>query len=303
MTGGSNIFSPSSWNDGSLSSIFTKTYTRPTATYYPYTSATVKPAQPTSTANSTMGTHSSSPSGTKLGLKITLAVSICLGITCISLFIWLITRRLGHQRTLNKIGQPDITKQDIKLDNHLAAVKDHGGDMTFPTSGSYATDEKSSRPQIALPEKTCTGIRPITIQPQLDRNLIFELDSELYYYEQSEQGTKSDKHSQTNASNCHPRSVRSHRGVLQKTATCTISRSVHRKHLDAHRYSHRLHRFKPLQSNINPNHRLRVHCQRLPGSLLSMGVSIDEEVFLYHRLEELVRKEWQIRQRWAGRIH
>jgi hypothetical protein len=204
-------------------------------------------------------------------------VSICLGITCISLFIWLITRRLARHRTLNKKGQPDITKQDSKLASHPAAVKYHGGYMTFPTFGS---DEKSSRPKSALPEKTCTEIRPITVQPQIDRNLIFELDSELSYYGQFGQGVNSDKHFHTNASNCHARRVRSHREVLQKTATCTISRSVHRKHLDANKYSYRLHRFKILQSNINPNHRLRVHCQGLPGSPLSMGVSVDEEVFL-----------------------
>lgn len=274
------MLSPSSWSDGSLSSIFTKTYTKPIATYYPYTSAIVTPVQPTSTPNRA-GTHATSSSGTKSGLKTTVVVSICIGVTCISFIIWLLTRRLVRHRTLNKASQPDSIRENITPDNHHK-IHIQGSDyMTFSNSGTYLADEKSSRPQTALPEKTCTEFTPITVQSQVDRSLVFELDSESSHYGQLEQGANSDKHFQTNASNCHPRSVRSHRAVLQRAVACPISRSVHRKqHLDAHKYSHRLRRFKTLQSNIKPDHRLRVHCQRLLDFPLFMGVLTDGGVFL-----------------------
>lgn len=234
MTGGTKTLSPSSWSDGSLSSIFTKTYTKPIATYYPYTSTTVAPAQPTPT-NSTMGADSSSSSGTKSGLKTTLVVSICIGLTCISLFIWLITRRLVHHRTLSKAELPGSIREDITPGDHHKIYMQGSDFMTFSNSGAYLTDEKSSRPRTALPEKTCTESTPITVQPQVDRNLVFELDSELYHYGQLEQGANSDKHFQTNASNCPPRSVKLHWGVRRRLVTCTTSKSVHRKLSDSHK--------------------------------------------------------------------
>lgn len=175
------MLSSSSWSDGSLSSIFTKTYTKPIATYYPYTSAIVTPAQPTSTPNRA-GTRATSSSGTKSGLKTTVVVSICVGVTCISLIIWLLTRRLVRHRTLNEGNQPDSIGENITPDNHHKIYIQRSDYMTFSNSGTYLADEKSSRPQTALPEKTCTESTPITVQPQVDRNLVFELDSELYPY-------------------------------------------------------------------------------------------------------------------------
>jgi hypothetical protein len=274
------VLSPTSWSDGSLSSIFTQTYTKPIATYYPYTSAIVTPAQATTTPNSAVGTHATSLGGIKSGLKTTVVVYICIGVTCISLIIWLLPRLVRH-RTLNEANQPDSIREDITPDNHPNIYIQGSDYMTFSNSGAYLTEEKSSRPQTALPEETCTEFTPITVQPHVDRNLVFELDSELTHYRQHEQGANRDKHFQTNASNCHPRSVRSHRAVLQRAVACPISRYVRRKqHLDGHRYSHRLPRFKTLLSSIKPNRRLRVHCQRLRDSLRYMDVSIDGGVFL-----------------------
>lgn len=232
-TRGTKVLSPSSWGDGSLSSIFTQTYTKPIATYYPYTSPIVTPAQATTTPNSAVGTHATSSRGMKSGLKITVVVSICIGVTCVSLIIWLLTRRLVRHRTLNEANQPDSIREDITPDNHLEFYIQGSDYMTFSNSGTYLTEEKSSRPQTALPEETCTEFTSITVQPQVDRNLVFELDSESTHYRQHERGANRDKPFQTNASNCHPRSVRSHRAVLQRAVACPISRYVRRKqHLD-----------------------------------------------------------------------
>lgn len=273
------MFLPSSWSDGGLGSIFTETYTKPIATYYPYTPATVTPAQPASTAISTTGMRAASPSGTASGLKTTLAVSICVGVTCISFFIWLITRRLIRHSTLNKAKQPNSAIENIPAEQPRNYKQDSDY-ITFSTSGTYFTDEKSGRPQTALPVNTFAEFTPMTTQHQVDTNLIFELDSELYYHEQLGRGANGDKHVQTNASNCHPTNARSHGEVLQKTATCITSRFVHRKHSDGHKQSHRLRRFKTLQSNIKPNHRLRVHCQKSPNFLLHTDVSVDGGAFL-----------------------
>lgn len=281
MTGGVTLPSPSLWSDGILSSIITKTYTKPIMTYYPYTSATVTPAQPTSIANSTMGTHATSPNGTESGLKTTLTVSICLGSTSIALLIWLVFRRLAHRRSLNKETQLHGTRDDTKLDKRPQIYKQSSDYMMFSTSGTYLTGEKTSRPQSAVPEKTCTEFTTITVQPQTDRNFIYELDSEYFPLPNSSNKKLTvEKHFQTNASNCHPRRVRLDRGETQRVATCTTSRSVRRKHLDGHKYSLRLRRFKELQPNIKANHQLKVHCQELHGSLLFMGVLIDGEAFL-----------------------
>ncbi|KAF3403315.1 putative carboxymethylenebutenolidase [Talaromyces pinophilus] len=175
-TGGTKVLSPSSWSDGSLSSIFAQTYTKPIATYYPYTSATVTPAQATTTPNSAVGTHATSSGGMKSGLKTTVVVSICIGVTCISLIIWLL-RRLVRHRTLNEANLPDSIREDITPDNHPKIYIQGSDYMTFSNSGTYLTEEKSSRPQTALPEETCTEFTPITVQPHVDRNLVFELDT------------------------------------------------------------------------------------------------------------------------------
>jgi hypothetical protein len=281
MTGGATLPSPSLWSDGILSSIFTKTYPKPITTYYPYTSATITPAQPTSIANSTTGTHASSLSGTESGLKITLAVSICLGSTSIALLIWLVFRRLAHRRSLNQETQLHGTRDDLKLDKRPQIYKQSSDYMMISTSGTYLTGEKLSRLQSTLPEKTCTEFTTITVQPQSDRNFIYELDSEYFPFPNSSNKKLTvEKHFQTNASNYHQRRVRLERGETQRAATCTTSRSVRRQHLDGHKYSLRLRRFKEPQPIIKANHQLKVYCQELHGSLLFMGVLLDGEAFL-----------------------
>lgn len=277
-TEGEKMLLPSSWGAGGLSSIFAESYTKPIASYYPYTSARVTP--PSSTATGMVGTHANLSSGTEPGQKTILAVSICVGVTCISFLIWLATRRLARHRAWIKSNLPDSTRENIATDPRI--YKQDSDCMIFSASGAYRTDEKSSRPQIALLEKTYTEFTPTKTQLQVDPSLIFELESELFHYNQLEhvQGANSNKHVTRNASNCHPTSARSHRGVLQRTLTRVTSRFVHRKHSDGHKQSRRPRQFKTLQPDIKPNHRLRVHCQRLLDFHLSMDASTDGGAFL-----------------------
>lgn len=181
-TEGEKMLLPSSWGAGGLSSIFAESYTKPIASYYPYTSARVTP--PSSTANGMVGTHANLSSGTEPGQKTILAVSICVGVTCISFLIWLATRRLARHRAWIKSNLPDSTRGNIATDPQI--YKQDSDCMIFSASGAYLTEEKSSRPQIALLEKTYAEFTPTKTQLQVDPNLIFELESELFRYNQLE---------------------------------------------------------------------------------------------------------------------
>ncbi|KAH8704211.1 hypothetical protein BGW36DRAFT_394341 [Talaromyces proteolyticus] len=168
--GGATRMWPASWNNRSLSQVFSSPYSRPLSTHYPYplktTNLTVPPGASSSIENSTMPSWVKGIIGALTGLG-----SILVGIT-----IWFLWRRYFPHRKLDtttassssRVGKsnPDVstTTEEIKTNYSSSAI-------------SPMTDISSISRDKEL-ETANTPISPETTMSQADSSPIFELDCE-----------------------------------------------------------------------------------------------------------------------------